>query len=394
MPAVGALSEIGVARSAGQHAGVVALLFFRRFVGDGVVDMPFACRPYHDAGNGWPGQGVMNALHGSQGDPERRGFRRKQPPARVALHHRDAHVFSLACGIQLGAGGLHAFEACVVCAEQGIEVARCGHHVESGVRAEHDRFYLARKRRRAGDFGAVRGQAYVFDRARCVQIAYIGDEGAVHNAVEFVDRVDVVDHAQLYMVGAEAGEQVFECRAHLVHIARADILAVLPGRTDVPLDDPSVAFAGDGGAQIAAHLGFGHPAVEDVHARLREPPRHRSHFLGRFALHPFGAESDFADHEFGFAQASIVHAFPLEAMSLCGLPAARRAEPMRARESIPCEAGFAGTVRDSLPRRSRHSGARLPFRHRRRAAARHGRCRARDSAKTHVPPSRGARLSS
>ena len=104
------------------------------------------------------------------------------------------------------------------------------------------------------------------DRSRLLERAHVGDELAGHDGLELLHVVHVVDHAELHVAGSQAREQVLERGAYRVEVARARVLAVLPSGADVPLDDPAVALSRDGGAQVAAHLGFGHPAVKDVDA--------------------------------------------------------------------------------------------------------------------------------
>ena len=129
------------------------------------------------------------------------------------------------------------------------------------------------------------------DDAGGFERAHEFDELPGHDALVLVDVVDVVDHAQLHVVGAEAREQVLERGTHEIHVSRAHVLAVLPGGADVALDDPAVARAGQRSSEVAAHLGSRHPAVEDVDARLLAALNPGAHLVGRFLFHPFGSEA-------------------------------------------------------------------------------------------------------
>ena len=74
---------------------------------------------------------------------------------------------------------------------------------------------------------------------------HILDERAVHDLLELGDRIHKVDQPQLDMP-AEARQQLLPCRDYRVHVARAGVLAVLPGGAEVTLHDPLVAMRADG----------------------------------------------------------------------------------------------------------------------------------------------------
>ena len=139
------------------------------------------------------------------------------------------------------------------------------------------------------------------DGARIAQLAHVADEGAaVHDLPELVHAVHVMDHAEVHVVGMEAREQVLEGGPHVLHLARAHVLAVLPCRAEMPLDHPAVAgtHLREGVAQVRAARGVGHPAVEDVHARRVRPLEHRAGLLDRL-VHPLAAEADLAHRDAG-----------------------------------------------------------------------------------------------
>ena len=309
--AVGALAEVGVFRRSRQHARVVLLRFGRRFVGHGVVDVRRLVEARQDASRGGAGERVMDALHGRHRRAERRRLGAEQTPAGIPLHHRKAHALAFAQRVQLGAGGIHAFERVVVGeGECVVEAGRGRQEVEGGVHAEHDGFDLAGQRGSLRHLGRVGGQPDVPDDVGGFERAHVFDELPGHDALVLVDVVDVVDHAQLHVVGAEAREQVLERGTHEIHVARAHVLAVLPGGADVALDDPAVARAGQRSSEVAAHLGSRHPAVEDVDARFLAALDHGAHLGGRFLLHPFSSEADLADFEPRPAQFAVAHTNP------------------------------------------------------------------------------------
>ena len=149
------------------------------------------------------------------------------------------------------------------------------------------------------------------DLASGQKLAHVGDEGAVHDGTELVAGVHVVDHAQLHVVGVQAREQILEGRAHLIQLAGAHVLAVLPGTADVPLDDPLIARRLKRLAEGRAHRRVAHPAVHDVHAGRRAPGGHGVHLGLLHLADPLGPEPDDARAKARTAQLPIFHRAPL-----------------------------------------------------------------------------------
>ena len=141
------------------------------------------------------------------------------------------------------------------------------------------------------------------DLARSQKFAHVFDEGAVYDGAELVAGVHVMDHAQFDVVGAQARQQVLEGRAHVVQLAGAHVLAVLPSAADVPLDDPLISRRLKRLAEGRAHRRIAHPAVHDVHAGRGAPGGHGVH-LGLLHL---AAEPDNTRLQARAAQFPILH---------------------------------------------------------------------------------------
>ena len=139
--------------------------------------------------------------------------------------------------------------------------------------------------------------------------AHVLDERAVHDLLELDDRVHEVDQPQLDMP-AEAQQQLFPSRDHRIHLARAGVLAVLPGGAEVTLHDPLAAVRADGVAQNPAHRRIGHPAIHDVDALLRSEIHQTGNLLLVVTRHPLRAEADLADLKPRPAQTPVVHGTP------------------------------------------------------------------------------------
>ena len=254
----------------------------------------------------------MDALHRRERHPEGRRVGEKQAPARVALHHREGHILLLGPGVQASAHGFDAIAGHVlVVAEQIFQILGSRHHVEGRVQREHDDLDLRLVTGEQRHFGIVGGKAYVPDLAGGQKLAHVFDEGAVHDGAELVAGVHVVDHAQFDVIGAQALQQVLEGRAHLVQLAGAHVLAVLPGAADVPLDDPLISRRLKRLAEGRAHRRIAHPAVHDVHAGRGAPGGHGVHLGLLHLADPLGAEPDNARLQARATQFPILHGTPL-----------------------------------------------------------------------------------
>ena len=149
------------------------------------------------------------------------------------------------------------------------------------------------------------------DRARGLELLDVAQVGAVVEDVrELLGRVDVVDHAEVDVVGAEAVEQILERALHRLDLAGADVLAALPRGAEMPLDDPVLAVAGDGVADHGADARVAHPAVEDVHALLAGRRHDGRDLLGALVLEPLPADADLGNPELRPAQPAVLHLLP------------------------------------------------------------------------------------
>ena len=126
----------------------------------------------------------MDALHGRHRHAERRRLGAEQASAGIPLHHRKAHALAFAQRVQLGAGGIHAFERVVVGeGECVVEAGRGRQEVEGGVHAEHDASISPDSAARFATSGAVGGQPDVPDDVGGFERAHVFDELPGHDAL-------------------------------------------------------------------------------------------------------------------------------------------------------------------------------------------------------------------
>ncbi len=240
----------------------------------------------------------MDALHGGQRHAEGGALRGEQPSAGVALHDRDAHFILLAEPIGPCPLRVDAAQALVVgLREIVVDILRGRQHVEGRVDAEQNHLHDAAFRRQPGHGRVVGAHADVADGPGFLQPPDIFDELSLHDFTELCRLVHEMDHAQVYVVCLQPVQEILEGGLYLGQLPGADILAVLPGGADVALDVPFLPASGDGVADVGAHAGLGHPAVQDIDAGLLAAPDDLLHLLGVMPLQPFSAQADFADHE-------------------------------------------------------------------------------------------------
>ena len=146
------------------------------------------------------------------------------------------------------------------------------------------------------------------DDALGLELLHIVAVGSFQAALELVEVVDVMHHAQLNVVGVEAREQVVKGNLALFHVARAHVLAVLPGGANVTLHNPMPRVLGTSVSQTRANLGVAHPAVHDVDAQLGGTQRDGARLIGAHAVEPLPAKADLGHLQIRTAKPSIVHA--------------------------------------------------------------------------------------
>ena len=307
--AVGTLAGVGVAGSTGQNAGVVPLLLGGRLIGHRRHHVLRGVIARQDAGHCGAGQGVVDTLHRRQRHAEGRSALGKQPAAGVPLHHGDSNTPLLAELVKLGAVRVDAAQARFVVLRRKVvvHILAGGEQIEGGVDAEQKHLDLPAQGGQDAHLGVVGAQADVADDALCLLLLYIGQELSLHDPVELGLLIHEVDHAQVDVVGAQAGEQVLKGGLHFVHVPGADVLAVLPGGAEVSLDDPALPLPGDGGSDVGAHGGLRHPAVQDVDPLSLAAVDHPFDFLRAVALQPLRSQADLTDHQPRISQRPIFH---------------------------------------------------------------------------------------
>ena len=96
----------------------------------------------------------------------------------------------------------------------------------------------------------------VTDHSLFLLLLHVSQEFPFHDPVKFRLLVHKVDHAQIDVVRAQAGQQVLKGRLHFVHVPGADVLTVLPGGAEMTLNDPSVPSSRNGLSNVRAHIGL------------------------------------------------------------------------------------------------------------------------------------------
>ena len=242
-------------------------------------------------------QRVVQALvHG-----QRFAGRRKRPVEQVSaaegLHYGNRDSRALAVFVERLALRVHVDERLLVIIAVPELFAVLGRWLEvvAWVDAEHYHVYEAALSRGHRRFGVVAAHADSLYPTRRFEPARVLHDRAVHDAVPVVERVGVVNHADVYVIRAEARKQVLEARAHLDDVARALVLPVLPRRAEVRLNHEFIAPPAQRLAREAAHLGRRRIEVEAVDARRRGAVEERLRVLSFMVDEAFAADAYLAD---------------------------------------------------------------------------------------------------
>ena len=253
--AVGALPGIRVVRGVCQNAGVVLLLLRSRLIRSCLPRVLRRIVSRENARDCRSGQRIVDTLHRSQRHSERRRLRRKQPSARVSLHNGDSHALLLADPVQLRSLGINSAQLLrIAVREIGVHVLACRKQVERGVDAEQDHLDLSGKRSQLCHSGIVRAHSDMADHASVLLFLYIGEEFSLHDPVEFLLLIHKVNHAQINIVCLKTCQKIRKRLLHLVQLPGADILAVLPGRTEMSLNNPFLPLSFQRFSDIGADI--------------------------------------------------------------------------------------------------------------------------------------------
>ena len=300
--AVNAVSGVGMPGRRAQNARVIQVLAQCGVVAQSVLQVGKLAHACHNRGNSRAIKRVSNALRGRHGNAKGAFLRIKQTTARKRLHNGNTHAKLGAFLVERSTFGVNSVACALEIAEHIVQAARRWHGVKRRVQAEHDDLDERVLRRRARHGNAVRGNAHMVDNARRVELLHVIQvRAARHERGEFVHVVDEVNHTQIKVVGLQQFQLVLERLLDRVNLARAHVLAVLPGRTNVPLDNPIRAMRRQRNTQRRAHRWVGHPAVHNIHARTLARLNQIVHALLLPAGNPFGAKANFADHQAGLA---------------------------------------------------------------------------------------------
>ena len=310
MSAIGAFSAIGVERRVGKNGGIILFRFRGAFIGQRLINLFPGIVAAQDRAYRRTGQGVMNTLRRGQAYAEGGALRIEQPASGKALHDGYADVVLLADAIQLRAVGVDSLQAGVVFfREHCIDVLAGGQHIKRRIDAEEDHLHIAGFRRFNGDFRVMRADADMADYAAVFQLHNIVQIFGMLNLLPFFFGIHIVNHAQIDIIRLQTLQQVFKGGTDIFHLSRAEILRVLPGGADVPLNVPLAAVFSDAVANDIPRLRIGHPAVQDVDSLRGRITDQVDAFRLRVTLQPFSAESDFAHLQPCFSQSSEFHLF-------------------------------------------------------------------------------------
>ena len=92
------------------------------------------------------------------------------------------------------------------------------------------------------------------DHASVLLLLYIGEEFSLHDPVEFLLLIHNVNHSQINIVCLKPCQKILKRLLHLVQLPGADILAVLPGGTEMSLNNPFLPLSFQRFSDIGADI--------------------------------------------------------------------------------------------------------------------------------------------
>ncbi len=116
-----------------------------------------------------------------------------------------------------------------------------------------------------------------------------------------------MDHPQIHMIRLQARKQIFKSRLYLIQLSCFYILAVLPGGTDMSLDDPFLPPSLQRKPDIGADIRLGHPAVQNIDPFFFTGIDHLFYLFRVMPLQPLCPQTDLAHLKSRFSQCSVPH---------------------------------------------------------------------------------------
>ena len=311
MTAIGALACVGMPGGIRKDRCVVLLSFRSRLISHRLQHMLRIIHAYHNCRHRRTCQHVVDALHRRQGHTKRRPGSIKQAASGIALHHGNADISAFTEFIELCPGGIHTAKMLVVLLGKiRIQVLCWRHQIKSRVDAEQDHLHDSALYRFFRHSRVVGAHADMPDHTLFLLLQHIPQEGAVYNCLPVLRRVHKMDHPQIDVIGLQSCQQVLKGRHHLLHIPGPDILPILPCGSKMPLNDPFLPAALQCFANIRAHIGFAHPAVQNIDPLSFARINDRAALLLVMPLQPLCSQSNFTDQQTRCAQGSVSHKVP------------------------------------------------------------------------------------
>ena len=92
------------------------------------------------------------------------------------------------------------------------------------------------------------------DHTGCLLFFHISEKFFVHNPVKFCFLIYKMNHAKVYIVCLKPCQKIRKGFLYLIHLPGANILTILPCRTEMPLNNPFPAFSFQRVSDIGAHI--------------------------------------------------------------------------------------------------------------------------------------------
>ena len=131
------------------------------------------------------------------------------------------------------------------------------------------------------------------DFSCCFQFMHVFNKFTIHNAVKFFRLIHKMNHAKIYVICLQSGQQIFKSFFHLWHLSGSDILIVLPGGTNMSLNVPFFPASFQSKSNVGTDIWFRHPTVQNIDSLLFTGINDFFYFLRIVSLQPFCAQTDF-----------------------------------------------------------------------------------------------------
>ena len=155
--------------------------------------------------------------------------------------------------------------------------------------------------------GIVGTHADMPDNTLFLQFLRVFQDRTFKNGLEILFTVNIMDHANIDIVGVQAFQKICKGTLCLFYITGTSVLTIFIDGAKMSLNDKLIPASLQGNAEVITGRSLRHEDVDVVDSMLLCRIHDCRAFFGGQAVEPLAAQTDFANFQTGSPQNSIIH---------------------------------------------------------------------------------------